>query len=69
MVKLLFSNKNIGILGVIFIAPCKAGLHLNLESYFFILYHKKDIIDREIVQGKVIEKGRFSFGFRPLWYL
>lgn len=41
MVKWLFSHKSIGILGVIFIAPYKALLHLILDSYFFILYHKK----------------------------
>lgn len=55
--KLLFSNKSIGILGVIFIAPYKAGLHLNLESYIFILYHKKRYNRQRKYSGKGDRKG------------
>lgn len=57
MVKRLFSNKGIGILGVIFIAPYKSVLHLNFESYFFILYHKKRYNRQRNCSGKGDQKG------------
>lgn len=61
MLKLLFSNKNMGILGVILIAPYNAGLHLNLESYFFILYHKKRYNRQRNCSGKGDQKEREGF--------
>lgn len=68
--KWLFNNKSMAILGVIFIALYKAGLHFNLEFYFFFLYHKNDIIEKffRVRWLKMAKKRKVSFGVRPLWY-